>query len=371
MKNRKLAILFVAMGALIATQSVFAQQVGYPPFGSFQVGNFDGANLQDLNVNFSIPVITSSGRGINFQLPIVYNSLVWNKYSTVWSPSANFGWQTNLPQGQFWGGLEVSYQFKCYNPGPGWFWATHSTYGGYAYIDPAGTVHSFPISFVIDTCWGFSGTQVGYAVDGSGYYGYITANGSYVLNVIGPAGTAPGASSIIDTNGNYITQTVNGSETDYTDSVGRKAAKVITNTSTIQYEFLDGTGTNTYKTATLTLTSTSIKTNFACSGVTEYTGSAYLPTELDIPTPSGTILKYLFAYEPTPRNSGYYTGRLQKVTLPTGGTYEYDYGTTNDGVSCTDGSIVSMTRKVTDGTTTGTWQYVRNVPSLTTTVGLV
>jgi RHS repeat-associated protein len=357
MKTKKMRIWFVIIAAMAFVQTLPAQQTGYPPFGSFQVGNFDGVNLQDLNVTFSLPVIASSGRGINFQLPIVYNSLVWNKYSTVWSP--NFGWQTNLPQGQLVGGQYYYLQFKCYNPGPGWVWGHRYKYGGYAFVDPAGTVHSFPIAITTDDCWGDSGTYSGYASDASGYYGSVDAN--YVLHVTGPAGTAPGASSIIDANGNYITQTVNGNETDYTDSVGRKAAKVITNTTSILYEFLDGTGTNTYKTATLTLASESIKTNFACGGVTEYTGSTYLPTELDIPTPSGATLKYIFTYEPTPGSPTTTTGRLQKVTLPTGGTYEYDYGAMNDGVSCTDGSVISMTRKVTDGSTVGTWQYTRVV----------
>jgi YD repeat-containing protein len=102
--------------------------------------------------------------------------------------------------------------------------------------------------------------------------------------------------------------------------------------------------------------------------VAEYNGTVNLPTELDIPTPSGVTLKYLFAYEPTPQNSGYFTGRLQKVTLPTGGTYEYDYGATNDGINCADGTTLNMTRKVTDGTTTGIWQYTRNTSNLTTTI---
>jgi RHS repeat-associated protein len=377
MKTQRVQILFVIITALACVQALSAQQTGYPPFGSFQVGNFDGTNLQDLNVTFSFPVITSAGRGINFQLPIVYNSLIWAKSGTIWaaSGSGNFGWQTNLPQGQFSGGLESTLKFKCYNPGPGWFWAYRSTYGGYAYTDPAGTIHGFPISFTIDEqCWGNSGTTAGYATDGSGYYGYVTlnsnGNGQYVLNVTGPSGTAPSASSIVDANGNYITQTVNGSETDYTDSVGHKAAKVITSTTSIQYEFLDGTGTNTYKTAMLTLTAESIKTNFGCSGITEYTStsSIYLPTELDLPTPSGATLKYVFAYEPTPGSPTTTTGRLQKVTLPAGGSYEYDYGATNDGVSCTDGSIINMTRKVSDGTNTAAWSYVRNASTYTTTM---
>lgn len=348
-----------------ATESGYAQQTGYPPFGSFQIGDFDGINLQDLNVNFSIPVVTSAGRGMNLRLPIVYDSLMWLNSGGAWTPvtdakgNATWGWKEDLPAGQ------VSYttstqQFKCFNPGPGWFWATKTIYSNYSYIDPAGTVHAFPNRVTDDQdCWGtITGTLTGSAQDASGYYLDSSTPDSPVLT--NPGGLKSPVSTVVDTNGNYITQAVNGSETDWTDTVGRVAAKVITGSSSTQYKFLDGSGTNTYQTATLNLTSTTIQTKFSCSNVVEYNGTASLPTELDIPVPnSSTPLKYLFAYEPTPQNPSTSTGRLQKVTLPNGGTYEYDYGTTNDGINCADGTTVNMNRKVSDGTTTGSWTYNR------------
>lgn len=357
---------------LLSVSPLLAQQIGFPPFGSFQTGGLDGINLQNLNVNFSIPVVTSPGRGQTFQLPIVYNSLIWLS-GTGWTPAVDangnptWGWKLDFPQGAVGYTTTTSPRFKCYNPGPGWFWATRTEYKWFAYVDPGGTQHVFPNDvWVDDQCWyTTTGTLTGSAGDASGYYLDTTSPTSPI--VTNPGGLKSPLGTMIDTNGNYITQTPNGSETDYTDTVGRVAAKVTTSLGSVQYKFLDGSGTNTYQTATLYLTSTSIKTNFAC-GVLEYNGTANLPTELDIPTPGGTVLKYLFAYEPTPQNSGYYTGRLQKVTLPNGGTYEYDYGTTNDGINCADGTTLSMTRKVGDGTTTGTWQYTRNTSNLTTTV---
>lgn len=370
-------LLAAVFTTFLATRPAYSQRTGYPPFGSFQTGGFDGINLQDLNVNISIPIVTSAGRGQPFRLPIVYDSLIWLKGSG-WYPvvdangNPTWGWKLDLPTG----GVKytsTTIQFKCYNPGPGWFWATKTHYTMYTYMDPGGTTHSFLNDvWVDDQCWNTTtGTFTSSATDASGYFLDTTSPTSPILKnpggVKSPDGTIT-TGTIVDTNGNYVTQTVNGNETDWTDSVGRVAAKVITGTSSIQYKFLDGSGTNTYQTATLILTSTPIKTSFLCSPVSEYTGTANLPTELDIPTPSGATLKYLFAYEPTPQNSGYYTGRLQKVTLPNGGTYEYDYGTTNDGINCADGTSVSMTRKVSDGTTTGTWQYTRNTTNSTTTV---
>jgi len=86
-----------------------------------------------------------------------------------------------------------------------------------------------------------------------------------------------------DTNGNYVSSSIPVSgEIDWTDTLGRVALKIITNSTTVQYQFLDSNGA--YQTATLYLQSYNIKTNFAC-GVTDYTGTASLPYELDIPTP--------------------------------------------------------------------------------------
>ncbi len=151
-------------------------------------------------------------------------------------------------------------------------------------------------------------------------------------------------------------------ETDWTDSVGRIALKIITGTSSIQYKFLDPTGA--YQTTTLNLQTLNIKTNFACSGVIEFSGTASLPVSLVLPNNQ----TYQFAYEPTPGFAGYYTGRLQRITLPTGGYQEYDYVGANDGINCSDGTTLSMNRVVSDGTNTATWNFVRNTANLTTTI---
>jgi hypothetical protein len=183
-----------------------------------------------------------------------------------------------------------------------------------------------------------------------------------------------GTSTAVDANGNYITKTVvSSTETDWTDSTGYTALKVLytpnnTNPTQIQYEFLDGSGN--YQTITLKLQSLSVKTNFGCTSpaVTEYTGTATVPQELDIPTPSGATLKYTFTYESTPGLSGYYSGRLQRITLPTGGYYEYDYPGTHDSINCCDGTTMSMNRVVNDGTNSATWNLVRNTSNSMTTV---
>lgn len=182
-----------------------------------------------------------------------------------------------------------------------------------------------------------------------------------------------GVSSAVDVNGNYVTRTiVSSTETDWKDSVGNVAMKVFYNLTAnppnLQYQFLDGTGASGYQTITLKLQSLPVKTNFLCTGVSEYTGTATLPQELDIPTPAGGTLKYLFTYELTPGLTGFYSGRVQKIILPTGGYYEFDYPGTHDSVNCSDGTTLSMNRVVSDGTTSATWNFVRNTSNSTTTL---
>jgi len=191
-----------------------------------------------------------------------------------------------------------------------------------------------------------------------------SADGS-VTSVLGRGGvdvTNPGV--MVDPNGNYISaSTPQSGETDWTDTAGRVALKVITGTSSIQYKVLDPTGA--YQTTTLNLQNLSVKTNFACPNVVEYTGTASVPQSLVLPNNQ----QYSFSYESYVQNSTtYYTGRLQRVTLPTGGYYEYDYTGANGGINCADGTTLSMNRVVSDGTNTATWNYVRNTTNLTTTI---
>ena len=108
----------------------------------------------------------------------------------------------------------------------------------------------------------------------------------------------------------------------------------------------------------MTLVDRSIRTDFGCSGVVEYSGSGYLPIELKLP--NGRM--YSFEYEPTPGTSpeaNETTGRLSKVILPTGGSYEYVYTGANEGINCDDGTIVQMSRTINDGITSAAWQFTR------------
>ncbi len=67
------ALFLGATGALAQSPG---PGTGFPPYGSFQAGGFDIVNLQNLNVNFAIPLVSSLGRGLDLRVAQPYNSLV-------------------------------------------------------------------------------------------------------------------------------------------------------------------------------------------------------------------------------------------------------------------------------------------------------
>jgi RHS repeat-associated protein len=86
--------------------------------------------------------------------------------------------------------------------------------------------------------------------------------------------------------------------------------------------------------------------------VSEYHGQITLLTSLALPDGSS----YSFTYEPSSGHTGYVTGRIASVTLPTGGTISYQYSGGYNGINCSDGSTPTLTRITPDGT----WAYSRS-----------
>jgi RHS repeat-associated protein len=367
---KKLAFLLALLPA-----SLYAQNTGpgLPPFGSFTPGGFDTVNNQNLNAVFAIPIAYSGGRGMPLNLSLIYNSNHYQIVGSAWTSTtdsagnATWGWVKDMPQGGYVTYTGTTTTTKC-----GTYWGSQTKYSNYAYVDALGTSHPVPAASALYWCGTWASSSAGSASDNSGYYldpstlhpsAKVTGpNGQQLIKTTSTAG---------DVNGNFITKTVvSSTETDWTDSIGNVALKVLytpnkTNPTQIQYEFLDGNAN--YQTIKLTLQSLSVKTNFGCSGVSEYTGTATVPQELDIPTPAGGTLKYTFTYEQTPGLTGYYSGRLQRVTLPTGGYYEYDYPGSNDSIKCSDGTTLSMNRVVSDSTNSATWNFVRSGSTTTVT----
>ena len=375
---RRVSLIFFL--ALFSVAPCTLAQTGFPAFGSFEQSGFDAVNRQNLNAVFAIPIMSTPAREQTFQYSLANNSLLWTQTTvgstTSWTPVTDVN--GNPTWGWYYGpAVSGSGQNLYQAVGSGhlcryflngmWAYASweYTTYSHFAYRDWLGSVHPFNGSYSTVTASAqaqtycgiqnsTTGPVSGYSTDNTGFF--FTANNGWT-SVMSPAGVNSGGAPV-DANGNYVSQTVvNNTETDWTDTAGHPALKVFNNTSNIQYKWQDSSGNyGSATTTTVLFTTLNIKTNFACSGIVEYTGTASLPTEIDLPNGQ----KYQITYEPTPGNSGYYTGRVQRVTFPTGGYYEYDYPTTvGDGIVCADSSVNSLTRKMNDGTNTSTWQFTR------------
>ena len=375
---KRLALVFCA---LCFTPTSFAQ-TGYPLYGSFQSGPVDAVNLQNLNTVVSIPVIHTAGRGgTPFKFSLNYNSLQWVPSGGSWQPSPDGGWITS-PQNLLLGSVSASDFItqgtcgRCFD-GECTGYVTQTSYNSYVYIDPFGTPHSFGTAIHVVATYNscrdsttITGTYSGYSTD-SLYYMNVGTPGNYPgPPVVWSAKTGLkidfGSYTLTDTNGNQISRVyVNQNEYDWKDAAGHVAMRQIQNGSNIEYHYSD-TGGNDQK-FVLKYQPYSVMTNFGCSGLLDYNSSGTLnnwslPSELDLPNGQ----KYAFTYEATPSHPAYITGRLAGVSLPTGGSVTYIYGSTNDGVSCTSGNVVNLEREVSDGINSATWNYISNGGSWTT-----
>jgi RHS repeat-associated protein len=319
-------------------------QTGSPSFGSFG-GGPDIINLANLNVQYRIPVIHKPGRGPALNIDLSYNGSVWSPFTSSgtngWTPVSNWGLAVAGPTGY----VTYTERDTVCNGNTHIFLAIFSNW---IYVDVTGTPHPFNIS-----TWGYTATpctttsKTATSTDGSGYTMSVT--GDAVNYVIAPDGTIiHPQSSLQDRNGNQISLGSN-----YTDTLGVVALSVsgiAPNPVTYTYTSPSGaaaTYTVSYKTYT-------IKTNFGCSGFSEYgpTSNSLLDR---ITLPNGTF--YQFNYETTPGFAGDYTGRLSSVTLPTGSTISYTYTGGSNGIVCADGSTAGLTRTIPDGT----WTYTRSI----------
>jgi RHS repeat-associated protein len=329
--------------------------MGFPPYGTLQADRFDAVNLANLNVNFSVPLVAVPGRGLNFNYALSYNSAFWARsqggsyFNWVQSSSTSqWGWQVWPGAGTILYGIQIE---TCPDSGEQAAYVSN-----FRYVESDSTTHPFDVNYydVATACHFGTVPRTGNATDGSGYLLDATIDGSPF--VISPSGTKitnnwPGPVTT-DSNGNFITQ--NNTTGQHTDTLGRVAFRRISTANYTDYQFQDVTGV--YQTIRLNHLPFNIKTNFACSGGAEYTGSDWLPVSVVLPNGQ----TYTFTYEETPGWPGYTTARLKRVTLPTGGYYEYQYPATgNNGISCEDASVTSLTRIINDGSSTTTWQYTR------------
>jgi RHS repeat-associated protein len=352
------ALLVKPAGGQVAT--------GTPPFGSFS-GGPDVTNLANLNSHIIVPVLSKPGRGTDFTYDLTYDSSVWYPLSSgssrTWTPVITWGWRgvTEVATGyvsyNLWTATCVGEDLQLHN---------YTVRDTWAYHDPFGATHNFDnLVLVLDVglCSGITQVNSDTATDGSGY-SIINATQTHApvyssadKAIVTPINQNSGTGSATDRNGNKI-------------SVNSSAQFFDTLSSTTPVLTVAGSGTPASPTTftytvpsggavyTMKYTSYTVRTNFGCTGITEYgsagTTTANLVSEVDLPDGS----KYTFAYETTPSDTHtphHVTGRLASVTLPTGGTISYTYSAGNNGIICSDGSTATLTRATPDGT----WTYAQ------------
>jgi RHS repeat-associated protein len=380
MKTQKLIVRAVFFAVVLLLARVGMCQTGTPPFSSTS-GGPDAVDLGNLNVHVAVPFFSKAGRGLPLSYTMSYDSSVWYPVtvsgSTTWTAVGNYGWRGNTEAAMGYATYKVGHGV-CYDS-YGRKWTNGIFYYRFwVYHDQFGTAHSF--NGETDT----SDAEVcdpqvddpsftAVATDGSGYTLIVT---NYTdAQIVSPAGfvTTPpvqdpsGSGTATDRNGNQLTT----SGSTVTDTLGTSALSITGSVQTgITYIFqTTGNGTNH---VTVTYSPYTVQTAFGCSGISETTiTGVYLPTSISR-SDGFVTYQYQFAYEQTPGyGTGYTTGRLTQVTLPTGGTIAYTYTNGNftsgasNGVVCADGTAAGFTRTLSAGTDEGHWTYARGLSGST------
>ncbi|MBS1800836.1 MAG: hypothetical protein JSS95_13555, partial [Acidobacteria bacterium] len=364
-------LILLSVFALFFATSASAQVTGLYSFGSFDNRGFDSVNIGNLNVHFSVPILSKQGRGMPFHYNLSYDSLFWTASSatgtTTWTPAQSFGWlaDTATVTGYVTYETEDDPEVYTYRVGSNEYYlnCTNYTYQPFVYMDTFGVAHTF-VGQTNDNrdCHGQSGLNqpnlTATATDGSGYkisvtnYTDIIITGPTGKTIVPPVNITGGGGEVTDTNGNQITTNGNGV---FTDTLGTTALTVGGNGTassprTLTYNVAQQADSSTTANATVSYVTYTVQTNFGCSGIGEY---GPLANDLvdRITLADGTF--YQFSYENTSGVSGAVTGRLASVTLPTGGTINYSYsgGCNGNGLNA-DGTTGSLSRVTTDGTRT-------------------
>ena len=312
-------------------------------------------NLSSLNVTFRIPLVHTPGRGLDQDLALVTNT---NMYT------ASGAW-TN-PVGSVWVGpntsaltlqdqsvlVECSYWDPNIN-GVNYVWTNE--HRKWLYIDRQGVTHTFYVPKYYDDA-----TPCNYSPVGPQGGAYENGSGGLYLNPQIPAVILPSGEQLQS----YLTQDTNGNEiSDQVFDTLERQVKLVTNSSTVQYQYQDSGGN--WQTITENLQPFTVQTAFGCGGGEYVSRNVNLPVSVQLP--DGT--QYAISYEQTSGYpTGYTTGRITKITLPAGGYVQYAYGGPNDGINCSDGSTMNLTRTVSDGTNANTWQYSRSCNGSTCTM---
>lgn len=386
--------LFFLVTLIAGTSWCLGQTQGSYPFETVASSNYESLNLADLSITVKLPI-----RGKIGAIPFSFTSgmQTFLKYSS--SSQGNSIWMLNgsaFSAGGADGMPSANYHYNISQeqcPGP----ITNTVYSGFSITTGDGASHPLSPAFELDnTGCHFPTSGSATTIDGSGYTLVVPSNASGVI--YDPSGTkAVPAYSVVarnarvtDSNGNILYEP---SKTDnpnpcgmggqplcheidnYTDTLGATAITVdatqispswfcaqFPNSTfcvppypsfvvrTNSFSYTDAAGHN--QSYTVNYAQYHIATAFHCPLVPDATGTAVISLPNSVTFPDGSAL--LLGYEPTSGfGSGYTTGRIASITLPTGGLITYAYSGGTNGINCQNGSIPTLTRTTTDGV----WTY--------------
>jgi RHS repeat-associated protein len=347
---------------------------GISPATSFANYGTDSVNLGNLSVMLNIPVRSKAVGPVPFSYGLLGNSNCSILAQTLWSCgigvsklSSSAWYPGDAPNGllAFFPNGAISTQ-DCDHEA-GFFFSDFSIQS------PDGTTHPIPAPR-LSWCPGGAGTGFAptLASDGSGFSlsisGWAGHEYSYTIHSpdgqykSGTAGSGLAAYNETDAFGNAITSSLASNSYTYTDTLATTpliATPVYETGSVINsggtYVWTDVNSNN--ETVSETITAETLRTAFGCTPtITEQNASGSLITEVSYPDGSNIQL----TYEGTPGYSGDYTGRINVITLRTGGTVTYTYSGGNEGINCTYGVPPAMTRQTSEGTWKYTWAAVNN-----------
>ncbi len=389
--TRKMTSILLALLAAASMSSAtnFFQLQGIAPYSTQTGGPFDSVDLANNNVVISIPIRTKTGK-IPMSYTFQYSGAIGQTFvlgsGYYFTPPAGFSsvMGNDLGSKVAWSTNNSSYYCNSHQA---------TEFSGFYVSDPTGAVHPLPASWKLDTANPHCDqtNYSGYVTDGTGYYANVSINGSNqvqfslynrsgdTLAVNYPYYTT---ATLTDPDGVFVSSSFSSGTTTYTDTLDDSNHHFLATTFPAQYKFT-GSGSIVYKDAnggseqfTILYTEYTERSNFVpnhCSSSVDYQLGGYFPTEIDVPGGG----KYLIEYESTPGLSGqgywgpYKTGRISKITYPSGGyvTYAYEQGSDNNGVygiDCTTNAVPKLVRTVYDNNgNTSPWTYDNGGSSLT------
>jgi RHS repeat-associated protein len=365
------ALLLYALLAVGQTAST-ELNTGYPENAIFHGSDIDNVQINNGNLHISIPVWSVKGRGLDTSFGFVYNNKGWT-FNTHCNTTYGICSDAVTPEPgdtmslTALGPLDYQFSWKSSSVQCATVWTVQSS--NYVLREPDGTKHHFgpdPVADISNACAPVMSTL--YADDGSGWIMQINPSGGilYAVNKKGTkvvpssSGYASSATSVTDSNGNQLraTQASPGGGMGGVDTLGRTFSgdgsyydsTNVLRAVTIQYTTVQ----SLTQECQFSEADTCLEAGNGQGGVGTWT----VPQVITLPNGMTYTFGYNNSYSPATGGGGEPTS----MTLPTGGTVTWSWGSWDHG-----GRRVSS-RTVSANGVSGTWNYAYNTQGPTVTV---